>query len=302
MTATPLRRLGVRIAEVQRRTGVPYDSVLRDHALSYMLAGIFTVDDFVRHVVFKGGTALRKCYFTDYRYSEDLDFSTRNLHTWTPSELADLIGVACVAAQQLAEDIEAPYAFTASAERHRIDRGDTQHNLRVTVAFPTGATLPIKFELTQAEPIVTPTETCGLMHAFEGETLNVELPTYSLTEVVLEKLRAFLQTAANMDRRNWTNRSRDLYDLWWLWNRDVPVLWNHLREPLAVKAAARNVMFSGPDDFLDSRVLRTYRDGWDTRLANVVPALPAFDDALLALRNVLRRVFATDSLPLAKLD
>jgi len=302
LRASPLRRFGVRIAEVQSRTGVPHESVLRDHALSYLLAGIYTVEGIAEHAVFKGGTALRKCYFTDYRYSEDLDFSTRDLHTWTTGELTELIDAACMAAQALAEVIGAPYTFTARAEKHRTDRTDTQHNFRVTVVFPTGATLPIKFELTQIEPIVTPVETRALIHAFEGETLDIELPTYSLDEVVLEKLRAFLQTAVNMDRRNWTNRSRDLYDLWWLWNQNVPVLWNQLREPLAAKAAARDVTFSGPEDFLDSRVLRAYRDGWDIRLANVVPALPAFDDALLALRNVLARVFATESPPLANLD
>jgi len=87
MSAPPLRRFGVRIAEVQRRTGVPHESVLRDHALSYMLAGIFTVDGLAEYAVFKGGTALRKCYFTAYRYSEDLDFSTSNLHTWATAEL-----------------------------------------------------------------------------------------------------------------------------------------------------------------------------------------------------------------------
>ncbi len=163
--------------------------------------------------------------------------------------------------------------------------------------------LPIKLELTQTEPIVTPVEMRKLIHAFKGKTLDVDLPTYSLNEVVLEKLRAFLQTKMNLDRRQWTNRSRDLYDLWWPWKQSVAVPWNQLQEePLAIKAAVRDVAFLEPEDFLDSRVLRAYRDGWDIRLANVVPALSAFDDALLALRNVLACVFATDSLARTNLE
>jgi hypothetical protein len=90
------RRFGVRLAEIQRRTGIPHDSVLRDHALSYMLAGIASIDGLTKYVVFKGGTALRKCYFAEYRYSEDLDFSTRNLHTWTSAEMTALLAGACV--------------------------------------------------------------------------------------------------------------------------------------------------------------------------------------------------------------
>jgi predicted nucleotidyltransferase component of viral defense system len=76
------RRFGVRIAEVQRRTGLPHNSILTDNALSYMLAGIAAVPPLRELVVFKGGTALRKCYFAGYRLSLDLDFSSRDRHAW----------------------------------------------------------------------------------------------------------------------------------------------------------------------------------------------------------------------------
>jgi predicted nucleotidyltransferase component of viral defense system len=297
-----LRRFAVRIAEIQRRTGIPHESVLRDHALSYMLAGIFSVEQLGTRLIFKGGTALRKCYFADYRYSEDLDFSTRDLHAWTTDELTQLLTAACAAAEELAEQIEAPYKFSPRAETHREDRTDTQHNFRIGVEFPTGARLPVKFELTQAEPIVRPLERRRLIHGFRDEALDLELPAYSLDEVVLEKLRAFLQTASSLDRRNWTNRSRDLYDLWWLWSQEAAVSWDELLDPLMVKASARDVTFSGPEDFLDVRVLRAYRDGWGTRLSNVVPVLPPFEDALRALQEVLSRVFATESLPDVRFD
>lgn len=291
------RRLSVRVAEIQRRTGVPHDSVLRDHALSYLLAGLASSADFAEHAVFKGGTALRKCYFADYRYSEDLDFSTRDLHTWMSDEMSELLEAACAVAQQRAEEVEAPYKFTAQLERHRDDRSGTQHNFRMTVDFPTGATLPIKVELTQVEPIVRPIETRSLLHQFADEPLDVVIPVYSLDEVVLEKLRAFLQTAVNLDRRDWANRARDLYDLWWLWTQRAPVSWSELREPLVIKAAARAVRFSGATDFLDVQVLRSYRESWRTRLANVVPDLPTFDDAVDAPRSILAVVFGMEPPP-----
>ncbi len=62
------RRLGIRLAEIERRTGVPHESVVRDDALSYMVAGIAAVPELAERAVFKGGTALRKCYFAGYRY------------------------------------------------------------------------------------------------------------------------------------------------------------------------------------------------------------------------------------------
>ncbi len=48
----------------------------KDYALSYVLAGISSVPDLSETLIFKGGTALKKFFFGDYRFSEDLDFST----------------------------------------------------------------------------------------------------------------------------------------------------------------------------------------------------------------------------------
>lgn len=291
------RRFGLRIDEVRRRTGLPHESILRDHALSYMLAGLAAVPELAERVAFKGGTSLRKCYFEDYRLSDDLDFSSLDLHVWTQRDITALLGAACDAAHALAEEIEAPYTFTPQYQRHRVDMSHIQHDFRITVEYPTGASLPIKFELTQVEPVVRPVEIRQVMHGFPEEPLDVAIPVYALDEVVLEKLRAFLQTAVNLNRRDWTNRARDLYDLWWLWTQDAPVAWGDLLETLPIKAAARRVGFDGPQDFLDPRVLRSYRDSWNVRLDNVVPRLPDFADALLAFRAVIGRVFGVDPPP-----
>ena len=49
-------------------------TVERDYILSHVLAAVSDCDE-AQRIVFKGGTALRLCYFEDYRYSADLDFS-----------------------------------------------------------------------------------------------------------------------------------------------------------------------------------------------------------------------------------
>ena len=56
------------------RDGVPAPTVERDYVLAHIIAALGALD--ASHgLVFKGGTALRLCYFEDYRYSADLDFS-----------------------------------------------------------------------------------------------------------------------------------------------------------------------------------------------------------------------------------
>lgn len=56
------------------REGVPQAVVEKDYALSVVLKAI-AGSELANGVVFKGGTAIRKAYFREARFSEDLDFS-----------------------------------------------------------------------------------------------------------------------------------------------------------------------------------------------------------------------------------
>ena len=72
-----MKPLRTRLQEARRRLGIPWEALERDYLLSWMLGWRLARTPVLRDtLVFKGGTALRKCYFGDYRFSEDLDFST----------------------------------------------------------------------------------------------------------------------------------------------------------------------------------------------------------------------------------
>src|SRR3990172_6663638 len=68
----------IRDAEIRRiagAAGVEPRIVELDYALRWALRGIAANDYLSRRLLFKGGTCLRKCYFPDHRFSEDLDFT-----------------------------------------------------------------------------------------------------------------------------------------------------------------------------------------------------------------------------------
>ena len=50
------------------------DVLERDYCLAWFLAALEETDLRTR-LALKGGTALKRCYFGDYRFSEDLDFT-----------------------------------------------------------------------------------------------------------------------------------------------------------------------------------------------------------------------------------
>ena len=76
-----MRQLRLRIRDAATLLRVPQDVVEKDYAIGHVLAGINTHEQLQHTLILKGGTALKKLYFGDYRFSEDLDFSAQDAPT-----------------------------------------------------------------------------------------------------------------------------------------------------------------------------------------------------------------------------
>jgi len=63
------------IQQMAREAGVRDQQIEKDYALAWILKGIAEHEQLSKILVFKGGTVLKKVYFDDYRFSEDLDFT-----------------------------------------------------------------------------------------------------------------------------------------------------------------------------------------------------------------------------------
>lgn len=66
------------IQQKAREVGVRDQQIEKDYILSWILKGIAQHEQLSKVIVFKGGTVLKKIYFEDYRFSEDLDFTLIN--------------------------------------------------------------------------------------------------------------------------------------------------------------------------------------------------------------------------------
>ena len=64
---------------------IPEAVLERDYCLSWFLVGL-SRSPLHGQLAFKGGTALKKCYFGDYRFSEDLDFTLTTETSWEELE------------------------------------------------------------------------------------------------------------------------------------------------------------------------------------------------------------------------
>ena len=280
-----MKPLRTRLEDIRRRLGTRWEVLERDYLLSWVLAGIDAVPELKRTLVFKGGTALKKCYFGDYRFSEDLDFSGLK-DTPTGGDLAEAIVRACDEARGLLDE----YAqVEMHCERHVENNphpgGQEAFLIRVRLPWHPRPDIPIKVEITADEEIAWPVERRRVIHDY-GEPLDVELQVYSPTEVVAEKLRATRQQLARLENRGWMrNRARDYYDLW----RVLGNYWDRLdlvdfRAHLDDKCRLRNVDFEGPEDFFDQRIVDDVERGWEDSLGPLITDLPSFARVMDELR------------------
>jgi len=83
----PQRDLSLLSNRLARQGGrrIPETVLERDYCLSWFLVGL-SRSPLRDRLAFKGGTALKKCYFGDYRFSEDLDFTLTEETSWEEIE------------------------------------------------------------------------------------------------------------------------------------------------------------------------------------------------------------------------
>ncbi len=205
------RLLRREIHAIRQKTGIGWDIIEQDYVLSWMLLGISKIDILKQTLIFKGGTALRKCYFGDYRFSQDLDFSVQGDYP-KQQELQDLISDACKIASEHLETID----FKCNRYPERDQHPEKQEAFVIYARLPwhRDFNTSIKVEITTQELVVLPPQERKIIHSYTEE-LNASILTYQIEEIIAEKIRAILQFAKKLHEGGWgRSRVRDYYDLW----------------------------------------------------------------------------------------
>ncbi len=286
-----MRPLRTRLQEARRRNGLPSYVIERDYLLSWILAGISHLPTLSEYLVFKGGTALKKCYFGDYRFSEDLDFTAQS-GTVSSADMELHIKQACEVATRLVEEYaNLEINCERYTEREPHPGGQQAFDIYATYPWQGQPYTKVKIEVTLDEPILRPVERRTVIHDY-GEPLDAEIKIYSLEEIVAEKLRAVLQQTARLRERGWTrSRARDYYDVWRILNRfreqmelaDFSSLLNE-------KCAVRDVRYESYEDFFREDMLVYVEDTWETFLQPLMRDLPPFELIVKDLRPQLKEL------------
>jgi len=278
------------IRSVSQKTQVQQYIVEKDYALSYLLAAIVSTDGLGENLVLKGGTALKKLYFADYRFSEDLDYSTRVMG---PVQQIDAAMETVVRSMSEMLNERGPFQVGLEPLLLKLPHPGDQKAYLVRVQFPEQRQplCRLKVEITVDEPILTPVEIRPVLHGF-AEEIDARIPVYSLTEITAEKLRALLQSKARLQERGWgaSRVCRDYYDLWNL--LQVPRLKSpDLMPLLAQKCVVRDVTYESPNDFISQDLMTVARAEWAQQLLPFVPDAPPAVELLPQVQSFILSIW-----------
>ncbi len=252
--------------------GVPADTVDKDYVLGHFLAGF--QQHFAEQLVFKGGTCLRKCYFPGYRFSEDVDFSSRSGDfELTEDDLQTVCRVIyehngiLFHVDQIKQQLHQnqPKGYEA-----RISYWGANHSKNQEPPSPDRWLTKIKLEISTDELLVSTPCFRDIQHPYSDALLNnLPVPCYTIDEIIAEKLRSLVQ-------RSYT-APRDIYDLYRLTNDFSKDDWQRVIPIFQEKMEHKGLTYNDVAELIDQSTLERVRKAWDKSLAHQIPEQEAED-------------------------
>ncbi len=275
-----ISKLSNRLLKEQGGRRIPENILERDYCIAWFLIGLSRAP-LKNKLVFKGGTALRRCYFSDYRFSEDLDFTL--LKSISFDELKQEL-------EHVYEEIKRASNITFQFSRTDAVAHQNSHTfyLKYEGPLPTASMIKeIKVDITIKEKIFYKPEKISVLkncHEFTDLPESEKIFVYSLYEIAAEKIIALLDRART--------EPRDLYDLWYLTEQSHLIDLSDCLEAIHAKLIHRNKLLHEIREEFHKKQPRLKKT-WETRLSTQMANLPEFDTIYRKVKRLLRQAKIT---------
>lgn len=264
----------IKPSEIQQKSGIAgvrVQQIEKDYVLSWILQGIAQHKDLSKTIVFKGGTVLRKIYFEDYRFSEDLDFTllknqitNEHIFAWFEETFEYVLEEANIRLETF-DNNEHEDGGIYFYIRYVGPLGGQGHNKKVKVDISRSEKLEFKPEM----------KTAFLGYS---DLTKHQLLCYSLEEVLVEKMRSIMQRM----------QARDFYDLWYLLEVHKMDANLYLNE-FANKCASKKISHADFSKKFSER-LPQYKGRWESSMSEQIQDLPDFDKVEREVQRHLKKL------------
>lgn len=254
-----------------REAKVRDQQIEKDYILSWILWGVSQHEELSKAIVFKGGTVLKKVYFDNYRFSEDIDFTllyssvtNEQVFAWFKESFA-----------LVREETNIPLTIIDNNEHE-----DGGINFYINYVGPLGgqgANKKVKVDISRSEQLQFAPVMMPVQLAYSDQE-DHQLLCYPLEEVLVEKLRSVMQRM----------QARDFYDIWYLLeHHEMDIA--HLLIEFGAKCADKGLKASDFPDRLNAR-LPQYKSRWATSMNEQIHELPDFDKVVREVQRHLKKV------------
>ena len=266
----------IKPGEIQKKAnqvGVRDQQIEKDYILSWILWGVANQEQLSKILVFKGGTVLKKVYFEDYRFSEDLDFTLLD-NEITNEQIFDWFKETF---EEIKEEAIIPLEIIDDNEHE-----DGGINFYIGYIGPLGGSgnnKNVKVDISRSEKLeFEPVVKNAIVDYSDLE--DYKLLCYPLEELLVEKLRCTMQRT----------QPRDYYDIWYLVEiekMDVEYFTNEFRNKCVSKELK-------PEDFhakLEQKLLQ-YKARWKNSMNDQIKDLPDFEQVEREVNRKIKNFMA----------
>lgn len=276
-----ISKLSNRLQKEQGGRRIPESVLERDYCIAWFLVGLSRTP--LRDMIaFKGGTALRRCHFSDYRFSEDLDFTL--LQSLSFEQLKQQL-------KPVYDEIKKASNITFKFSRPDLVSHQNCYTFYLTYEGPlpiTSTAKEIKVDMTISEKVFyKPQELAVLKNCDEFSDLPIDakILVYPLSEIASEK------TVALLDRAR--TEPRDLYDLWYLTEESNDVDLADCLPAIHAKLLHREKKLDDVGCEFQKKEARL-KKMWETRLSAQMANLSEFDNVYRAVKRSFRQANITN--------
>ncbi len=185
-------KLKKRLQYAAKKNNVDFHIIERDYLLSLVLEGIASIPILKKNAILKGGTALKKMYDQEYRFSEDLDFTIIGEYEYLKHNLAELMCEVCELVNASQREIFQQDMVVTSApyiQNKPHPEGQLAFGFRARYPWHREFHTVVYAEFTFKELVVTEPVVKRILHPYD-DCCKGELLVYSLEEIAGEKIRA----------------------------------------------------------------------------------------------------------------
>jgi len=259
----------------------------KDWVLGHFLNAFYSSRENKMKFIFKGGTCLKKCYFEDYRFSEDLDFTLLDSNFILDTgflkmiiekskEISDIRYYISEIKEQYHNDVKQGYEV-------KIKYWGADHKPNTPIPHPDRWQTYVKLDISFSERMILEPFNRKIFHPYsDSSSINETIPVYPMVEIIAEKVRSLIQR----------NRPRDIYDIWYVMNSREKPDEKDIQPLLFQKAESKGITISNIEQFVNEQKFKKNKRAWENSLIQHMPvnALPDFETVYSQLKIIINRI------------